>query len=122
MTRILLVEDEPIARTMATEIFDHLQVFFEIAKDGEEALNRLQKEAYDLILCDLGLPDITGFEIVRRTKSEENPNQKTPFFALTSHGDERYRERAIQSGMTGFLPKPLDEKRCQAVIESVQYL
>jgi len=120
MTRILLIEDEVIARNMASDVLKNLKLPHDTAETGEEALRLIQKNHYDLILCDLGFPDMTGFEVARSTRQEVGPNQKTVMLALTAHDDKDHQKRAVQSGMTGFLHKPLDKAHCLAVIQSLE--
>ena len=116
---MLYVEDDVIARKFTLPVLKAFPITLDVAETGQEALNLVQKKSYDLIFLDLGLPDITGFEMTRTLRTQKGPNQKTPIFALTAHDEEGYEERSLDSGMTGFLKKPLTTEHCQAVMRSI---
>ncbi|MBN1684438.1 MAG: response regulator [Gammaproteobacteria bacterium] len=118
--QILFIEDDDIAVLAGTAVLKEIDCVFDIAKTGREALDYLNKVHYDLVLCDLGLPDIPGFQIARLTRKNEGLNQLTPMFALTAHKDELHEKRSINSGMTGFLAKPLRKETCLAVLRDIQ--
>lgn len=120
MNKILFIEDEPVERFAGTKILDELSLIYDVAETGRQALVLLQQKIYNLILCDLGLPDITGFEIARKIKNEPGLNQTTPLFALTIHHDKEYQKRATDAGMAGLIAKPLTKERCKNILESIQ--
>ena len=105
---------------MSSQVLEELKLSYDVAKTGQEALTFIKENHYDLILCDSGLPDMTGFEIARRTRREENPNQTTFIFALTAHHDEEYRKRILASGMMGLLAKPLTRETCLDVLKHLR--
>ena len=107
MKKILIVEDVEFNRDLIVQL---LEDDYEIltAADGEEGIQLAERERPDLILMDLSLPVIDGWEAARRIKA--SPTLKSiPIIALSAHamiGDE---EKARQSGCDDYLSKPLDE-------------
>ncbi|MBM93728.1 MAG: hypothetical protein CMF51_03155 [Legionellales bacterium] len=88
MLRILIVEDTPVAQTVACWLMKDLGFEFDLAECGQAALDRLKEDSnYDLILMDLGLPDIRGDEVTQKLRdSTSNLLQpKTKIVALTAH-------------------------------------
>lgn len=102
--RILLIEDNPINRAVMSKILTNAGHTVVTAATGAEALALLEQQAFDLALVDLQLPDIDGISIAQEVRSR---GCKLPLWALTAHGEESYRQKAIEAGMSGFLVKPI---------------
>jgi len=117
--RTLLIEDEVIARTMASQVIESLDCQCDTAENGQEALELVNKNSYDFILCDLGLPDISGFEVARQIRAGNSANKNISIFALSAHNDKEHEARSLDSGMTYFLKKPLNEKTLKGVLSCV---
>jgi two-component system cell cycle response regulator DivK len=112
---ILLVEDNPHNRKIFSGMLAHAGFTVLEAEDGHEALN-LAELAPDLILMDLSIPGIDGWEVTKRLKSA--PKTKgIPIIALTAHAMRGDEERAIQAGCDGYLAKPISPKK---VVEEVK--
>lgn len=115
--KFLLVEDTVIARIMAIEMIKHLNHTVDVVETGEDALSQTKKQSYDIILLDLGLPDIDGFTVARKIKDIDNINSSTPIIALTAHVDNAYKTKAKEAGMSDYLLKPLTEENLQQIIK-----
>ena len=87
-------------------------------RDGKEGVSMAQSEKPDLILMDLNMPEIDGWEATRLLKAAEE-TQKTPVIALTAHAMEGDRDRAIAAGCADYHTKPVDVPGLQAQIESL---
>jgi two-component system, cell cycle response regulator DivK len=112
---ILLVEDNPHNRKIFSGMLAHAGFTVLEAEDGHEALN-LAELSPDLILMDLSIPGIDGWEVTKRLKSA--PKTKgIPIIALTAHAMRGDEERAIQAGCDGYLAKPISPKK---VVEEVK--
>jgi CheY-like chemotaxis protein len=116
---VLLVEDNPHNR----KIFSGMLTFhgFRVveAETGDKALERVAAEPPDLILMDLSIPGIDGWECTRRLKSDAK-TRPIPIIALTAHAMRGDEERAREAGCDGYLSKPVSPKK---VVEEVrQYL
>lgn len=109
LPRVLYVEDIAQNRDIVRRyLFGHYQVIE--AEDGEVGLERAQAEEPDLILMDLSLPRIDGWEVTRRLKS--SPELKSiPVVALTAHASADDRARAVEAGCQGYLTKPVDREQ-----------
>lgn len=105
---ILLVEDEPVSQMMVTKLLELEGFYIEVAENGEEALKKVAKKPFDLILMDLRMPGMDGFETTRRIQARENPRQPpTPIAAFTADMTLETVEKCHQAGMFTVVPKPI---------------
>lgn len=104
---ILLVEDNDTIRHAFGILLEESGYRVEAAASGAEALRRSEEEPPDLVLMDLGLPDLNGLEVTRRMLS--NPRTRaTVVVALTGRALETDREACLAAGCAGYLSKPID--------------
>jgi signal transduction histidine kinase/ActR/RegA family two-component response regulator len=116
--RILVVDDMETNRFLL-EIFLRRNGFEpELASGGEEAVLLAGRNDYDAILMDLQMPDIDGFEAVRRIRAQERPGRHTPILALTALIAPGTREKCLAAGMDEHLTKPLDLKRFKILLNT----
>ena len=113
---VLLVEDNEDNLVVYRTILDHVGYNVLEARDGEEGVSRARQEHPDLILMDISIPKIDGWEATRRLKADR-ATRDIPIIALTAHALEEDRERAIAAGCDGYLAKPVEPRR---VVEEVQ--
>lgn len=107
MAKILLVEDNEMNRDMLSRRLERKGYTVSIAVDGLQAVARAAADRPDLILMDLSLPEIDGWEATRRIKA--NPTTRCiPVIALTAHAMVGDREKALQAGCDDFDTKPVD--------------
>jgi two-component system, cell cycle response regulator DivK len=107
MKKILIVEDVELNRDLIVQLLeDDFEIF--TAVDGAEGIQLAERERPDLILMDLSLPVIDGWEAARRIKAN-TVLKDTPIIALTAHAMRGDEERARESGCDDYLSKPLDE-------------
>lgn len=119
MKQILIVEDVELNRDLLIQLLeDHYDLV--IATDGAEGLTLAEQQNPDLILLDLSLPVINGWEVARRLKSDSRL-QSIPILALSSHAMHGDEEQALQCGCDDYLSKPLDEDRLFAKIEQLTH-
>ena len=117
---ILLVEDHKIAQKMAMMAIKQFDSNLEIdtADTGSEAITQFEKNHYDLIFMDLGLPDTDGYAVTETIrKLEVKNNTHTPIVALTAHTDYGFQEQAIKVGMDDFLSKPLTVDKIKKIFD-----
>ena len=107
MKKILIVEDDEKSLYLARFILQ--EGGFEVieAGDGIEAVDKAKREAPDLILMDMQLPKLDGYEAVRRIKADERFTN-TPIIALTAYAMKGDREKTMEAGCTGYIEKPID--------------
>ena len=115
---ILLVEDNEDNRIVYATILRHHGYRVVEAFDGAEALAKVAVERPDLILLDISLPHIDGWEVSRRLRSNE-PTREIRIVALTAHAMPGDRERARLEGFDGYLAKPCEPR---AVLSEVKRL
>jgi len=107
MKKILIVEDVEFNRDLLTQLLeDEFELI--IATDGEASIALAARERPDLILMDLSLPIIDGWEATRRLKADKNL-KTIPVIALTAHAMQGDEAKARASGCNDFLTKPIDE-------------
>ena len=110
MTRILLVEDNPENRDMLSRRLIRRGYVVEFAEDGEEAVRKARELSPALILMDLSLPVMDGWEATRRIKADA-ATAAIPVIALTAHAMASDREKAIDAGCDDYDTKPVDLER-----------
>lgn len=116
MSTILLVEDHPDNRDLLARRLKRQGYTVRTAEDGQLAIDAVAESPPDLILMDLDLPVIDGWEATRRIKA--SPQSATvPIVALTAHVMPGDRERAVEAGCDDYDTKPVDFKRLVGKIE-----
>ena len=106
--KILLAEDSPINQKLATALLSQLGHRVEVAKNGEEALAKLECDRYDLVLMDVQMPVLDGFEATARIrKKERGTGQHLPVIAVTAHAVKGDRQRCLNAGMDEYVSKPI---------------
>jgi CheY-like chemotaxis protein len=106
--RILLAEDNRVNQMVAVRMLEKRGHRVQIANNGLEALQYARNERFDLILMDLQMPEMSGFEAVQAIREHEAPSGSyTPVIALTAHAMDGYREKCIEAGMLGYVTKPI---------------
>ena len=113
---VLLVEDNEDNLVVYRTILEHVGFAVVEARDGEEGVNRARETLPDLILMDISIPKIDGWEATRRLKAAE-PTRAIPIIALTAHALEEDRQKAIQAGCDGYLAKPVEPRRVVQEVE-----
>src|SRR5271156_170451 len=118
MPRILLVEDNEMNRDMLSRRLIRKGYDVVMAEDGQQGVDLAGSAAPDLILMDLSLPIIDGWEATRRLK-EADATRAIPVFALTAHAMVGSQEQALAAGCDDFDTKPVDLPRLLAKIEAL---
>jgi CheY-like chemotaxis protein len=113
---ILIVDDNPVNMALVSFILGKRGHEVRVASSGEEALALLQSFRPRLILMDLQMPGIDGFEVARRLKA--NPATRTiTVVAVTAYAMRGDEERALQAGCDGYLSKPIDTRTLPETVE-----
>jgi two-component system cell cycle response regulator DivK len=105
--KILVVDDNQDSRELVVKVLKNKGYLVIEACDGEEAIQKVKEEKPDLILMDISLPKIDGYEVTRMLKTEEDVKD-IPVIALTAHAMKGDREKAISAGCRGYIPKPIN--------------
>lgn len=118
MKKILLVEDQEMNRDMLSRRLKRRGYEVEIAVDGAEGLEKAGATTYDLILMDMSLPVIDGWEATRRLKADA-ATSAVPVVALTAHAMSTDREKALAAGCDAYETKPVELPRLLATMEKL---
>jgi DNA-binding response OmpR family regulator len=113
--KILLVEDDPDALDLNAYVLRRERFVVLEARDGAQAIRRWKADRPDLIVLDLGLPSMDGFEVLRRIRAEE----QTPILVLTARRDVQDMLRTFNLGTDDFLPKPFEFRELVARIRAL---
>ncbi|HLO69163.1 MAG TPA: response regulator [Holophaga sp.] len=116
MAKILLVEDNEMNRDSLSRLLARRGYEVVFAEDGEEAIARTLEERPELVLMDISLPKLDGYEATRRLRAHPGLGE-LPIIALTAHAMTSDRERAIEAGCTDFESKPVEFARLLARIQ-----
>ena len=114
---ILLIEDNEINQKMIRSLLARRSHRVDIANNGFEGLSFSQQKKYDLLLVDIQMPEMDGFEVARNLRAGNDPNQNTPMIALTAHALPGDRELCLEAGMDDYLTKPIDPKKLFELID-----
>jgi two-component system sensor histidine kinase/response regulator len=119
--RILLAEDNAVNRLVATRTLEKLGHNVLIAVNGREAVEMAQREAFDLALMDVQMPEMDGFEATRAIREwEKKTGQHLPIIAMTAHAMKGDRERCLEAGMDEYLTKPVLSADLRAVLKKYE--
>lgn len=118
MEKLLVVEDHDDSRDMLSRRLRRKGYDVITASDGSEGVNRAIAERPDLIVMDLNLPILDGWQATERIRREQAP-RRTPVIALTAHAMTHDREKAIEAGCDDFEAKPVEFDRLLAKIDSL---
>jgi CheY-like chemotaxis protein len=111
MPKVLLVEDNEMNRDMLSRRLARRGYTVEIAVDGTAGVTRALEGGWDLILMDMSLPEIDGWEATRRIRASHGDAAKTPIIALTAHAMAGDRDKAMEAGCSDYDTKPVDLDR-----------
>jgi DNA-binding response OmpR family regulator len=115
-TSILVVDDEPMVREVLSRYLSKEGFDVWAAEDGEEALARYARAVPDLVLLDLMLPKIDGYEVFRRIREQ---GSRTPVIMLTAKGDETDRIVGLELGADDYVSKPFSPREVVARVRAV---
>ncbi|CAI8715237.1 hybrid sensor histidine kinase/response regulator [Pseudomonas sp. fls2-241-R2A-110] len=117
--RILVAEDNSISTKVIRGMLGKLNLQPDTASNGEEALQAMKAQRYDLVLMDCEMPILDGFSATQQLRAWEVGNQRvrTPVVALTAHILAEHKERARQAGMDGHMAKPVELSQLRDLIE-----
>jgi signal transduction histidine kinase/CheY-like chemotaxis protein len=118
--RVLLAEDNPTNRTLALRILERRGHTVLVAENGKEALDLLEQHEVDLVLMDVQMPVMGGFEATRAIREQERiTGRHLPIVAMTAHAMKGDRERCLEAGMDEYMSKPIDSARLLALVDEI---
>jgi signal transduction histidine kinase/CheY-like chemotaxis protein len=117
LPRVLVVDDVDLNLMVARAMLGSLGTSVVGANGGSAALQLLDSEKFALILMDCHMPEIDGYEVTRQARAGKSPNRNTPIVALSASAFAEDRQRALDSGMNDFAPKPIELNGLRLVLE-----
>lgn len=114
--KILLVEDHITTARVTQAILEDLHYQVDIAGDGDQALDLVAKQQYDIIFMDIGLSDMSGYEVTKKIRANtELPNNRSPIIGLTAHESDENKKDCIEAGMNAVSTKPLVKAKIEDI-------
>jgi PAS domain S-box-containing protein len=118
--RILLAEDNPVNQEVAVHLIERRGHSVIVAENGREAVEAIERHKFDLVLMDVQMPEMGGLEATRVIREKEKGSgHHLPIIAMTAHAMQGDREQCIESGMDGYLAKPIDPKTFLQTVEGI---
>ena len=115
--KLLLVEDNLVNQLVATRILEAAGHSVVLAGNGLEALRALERGAFDIILMDVQMPEMDGFEAAKAIREKERGTScQIPIIAMTAHAMSEDRERCIASGKDAYLSKPVRRQEVLSIV------
>lgn len=118
MTRILLVEDNEMNRDMLSRRLERKGYVVDMAVDGRQGVDKAKTLGYDLVLMDMSLPEIDGWEATRELRADP-ATKALPIIALTAHAMSGDREKALEAGCDDYDTKPIELSRLLGKMEAL---
>jgi len=116
--RVLLVEDTPANQQLILRILGKRGHAVEIAADGQQAIERLSAESFDVVLMDVQMPRMDGLRATARIRAFSDPRKaRVPIVAMTAHALQGDAQRCLAAGMDGYLAKPIASRELVALVE-----
>ena len=112
--RLLVVEDNKMNQSLLRHLLTAWKLSFDMADNGVSAIGKLQTASYDLVLMDVQMPGMDGYEATRQIR--EQLKLEVPVIAMTAHAAPGDREKCLVSGMNEYIAKPIDEKELFRII------
>ncbi len=119
--RVLVTEDDDILLEIVGQMLNNLQIPYDVARNGEEAIEKLKQSNYPLVFMDIEMPKLNGIDAVRKIRTMEQQQQReaTPIFAMTAHAMEDDSDKYKEIGFNGVLTKPFNQSRLANILVKV---
>lgn len=115
--RILLAEDNHINRKVAVNLLQRASYTVDVVENGRLAVEAVKNTPYDLILMDVQMPEMDGFEATKIIRDHESSVRHTPIIAMTAHAMKGDREKCLEAGMDDYISKPLEPEQVFSAIQ-----
>jgi len=117
---ILIVDDIFVNRMLLTEIADGINANYSEARNGKEAIELLEIEDFDVVLMDIEMPVMNGFETTEYIRNKfPEPKKSIPIIAVTAHYVSKYKDKFAETGFTCVLTKPYTVERLENILKEL---
>lgn len=114
---VLVAEDNPVNRKVAVKLLEKLGCRVDVACDGKEAIQMLEKLRYDVVFMDCQMPEMDGYQATAEIRRRQGVARGIPIVAMTAHAMQGDRDRCLAAGMDDYISKPLRTEELAAVLE-----
>ncbi|TVQ43266.1 MAG: response regulator [Gloeocapsa sp. DLM2.Bin57] len=118
MSKVLVVDDSLTQRQMISDLLKDYGMTVAIARDGQEALERVSKYSFDLVVLDIVMPKMNGYEVCRRIKSDPR-TKNVPVVMCSSKGEEFDRFWGMKQGADAYIAKPFNPPELISTIKQL---
>lgn len=116
--QVLVAEDNPMNQLVIEQLLKNWNAQVDLVDNGVEAITSLNEKSYSLLLLDLQMPELDGFETIKKIREQESlGGKRLPVIALTANAFEQTRIQVMESGMDGFVSKPFDQQELYQTIK-----
>lgn len=118
--KILIAEDNLINQKIVMLMFRKFDQIIDLAENGDIAVEKFRSDNYDLVLMDLHMPELDGFEATRKIREievAENRKVKVKIYAMTASSVNDERDNCLEAGMDGYLSKPFRNEEVMSILE-----
>jgi CheY-like chemotaxis protein len=118
--RVLLAEDNAVNQRLAIRLLEKQGHHTTVVDNGKQAVAALERETFDLVLMDVQMPEMDGFEATSVIRAKEvGTDRHIPIIAMTAHAMKGDRERCLESGMDAYVAKPVRSRELKEAMENV---
>jgi PAS domain S-box-containing protein len=115
--RVLVVEDNPVNQKVAARMLANIGCRVDLAANGREALDLVNRLPYDVVFMDCMMPEMDGYDATAAIRKIQGPRSKTPIVAMTANAMQGDRERCLAAGMDDYVSKPVRPEILRATVE-----
>lgn len=115
--KVLVAEDYFINQEVTQDILELMDITVEIAENGKDALQKHFATPFDLILMDIQMPELDGYDATKQIRAKEGTQRHTPIIALTANALTGDREKCLQAGMDDYITKPIEADKLEAILK-----
>ena len=115
--RVLVIDDYPLTREIAKEMLTNFNCEVEDADNAKQALAFFDQAYYDLVLMDVTMPEVDGFQLTKLFREKESADRHTPIVAFSANTGAEFRDNCLAAGMDDYLSKPIKPSDLQRILQ-----